>query len=115
MLKNVTVPFLQFVEEVRRAWLGYRAEIVDEVGLGHAHAGVSDVKDVSLLVRLDSGLAIKNPPKKPTKNGFLDFFKFLVFYENNINFSLWNRFFMNKYDINYHLFTKNSKVRYALN
>jgi len=42
------------------------------------------------------GLAIKNPPKKnlknplkkPTKNDFLDFFKFLIFYENNTNFSL---------------------------
>jgi hypothetical protein len=50
----------------------------------------------------------KNPPKKtqkthlkkPIKNvffgGFLGFFKFLIFYENNTNFSLSNRFFMNK-------------------
>ncbi len=50
----------------------------------------------------------KNPPKKtqkthlkkPTKNGFfwgfLGFFKFFIFYENNINFSVSNRFFMNK-------------------
>ena len=46
----------------------------------------------------------KNPPKKPpknhlkkpTKNGFFGFFKFLIFYENNTNFSLSNRFFMNK-------------------
>jgi hypothetical protein len=44
-----------------------------------------------------AGLALKNPPKKthpkkPTKNGFfwvfLGFFKFLIFYENNTNFSL---------------------------
>jgi len=58
-------------------------------------------------------LALKNPPKKthpkkpkkthlkkPTKNGFfwvfLGFFKFFIFYENNTNFSLSNRFFMNK-------------------
>jgi hypothetical protein len=54
---------------------------------------------------LKSGLALKNPPKKtrknppkkPTKSGFfLGFFKFLIFYENNKNFSLSNRFFMNK-------------------
>jgi hypothetical protein len=30
----------------------------------------------------------KNPPKKPTKMGFLGFFKCLIFYENNTNFSL---------------------------
>jgi hypothetical protein len=58
------------------------------------------------------GLALKNPPKKthpkkpkkkhlkkPLKMGFLGFFgffKFLIFYENNTNFSLSNRFFMNK-------------------
>jgi hypothetical protein len=43
-------------------------------------------------------VGIKNPPKKPTlKNplkmdflGFLGFFKFLIFYENNTNFSLSN-------------------------
>ncbi len=38
----------------------------------------------------------KNPPKKPIKNGFLGFFKFWIFYENNTNFSLGKRFFMNK-------------------
>jgi hypothetical protein len=60
-----------------------------------------------------AGLALKNPPKKthpkkpkkthlkkPTKNGFfwvfMGFFKFFIFYENNTNFSLSNRFFMNK-------------------
>jgi hypothetical protein len=53
LLKKITVLFLELVEEVRRAGLGYRAEIVDEVGLGHAHASVRDVKDVALLVRLD--------------------------------------------------------------
>jgi hypothetical protein len=47
------VAFLELVEEVRGARLGYRAEVVDKVGLGHTHAGVRDVKDVSLLVRLD--------------------------------------------------------------
>jgi hypothetical protein len=61
-------------------------------------------------------LALKNPPKKthpkkpkkthlkkPTKNGFfgvfwvfLGFFKFLIFYENNTNFFLSQRFVMNK-------------------
>ncbi len=61
------VPFLELVEEVRRAWLGYGAEVVDKVGLGHAHARVRDVKDVALLVRLNPGLAIKNPPKKSTQ------------------------------------------------
>jgi hypothetical protein len=43
--------------------------------------------------RLQTGLAIKNPPKKnhlkkPTKMFFLRFFKFFIFYENNTNFSL---------------------------
>ncbi len=64
----------------------------------------------------NAGLAIKNHPKKPKKPTsknppkmfFLGFFKF--FYENNTNFSLWNRFFMNKLDINYQKI-----VRYALN
>ncbi len=53
------------------------------------------------------GLALKNPPKKTQKNPkkptlknplkwvFLVFFKFLIFYENNTNFSLSTRF-MNK-------------------
>ncbi len=55
---------------------------------------------------LQAGLAIKNPPKKthpkknppkkPLKMFFFGFIKFLIFYENNTNFSLWNRFFMNK-------------------
>jgi hypothetical protein len=57
------------------------------------------------LTSLQAGLAIKNPPKKThpkkpnqknqkkkhkktTKNVFLGFFKFLIFYENNTNFSL---------------------------
>jgi hypothetical protein len=52
-MSRCRVAFLELVEEVRRARLGYRAEVVDEVGLGHAHAGVRDVEDVSLLVRLD--------------------------------------------------------------
>jgi hypothetical protein len=34
--------------------------------------------------------------KNPIKMGFLSFFKFLIFYENNTNFSLSTRFFMNK-------------------
>jgi hypothetical protein len=46
----------------------------------------------------------KNPPKKAQKNhlknpikmGFLSFFLFLIFYENNTNFSLSNILFMNK-------------------
>ncbi len=63
------------------------------------------------------GLALKNPPKKthpkkPTQKtqkthlkkttksvflgGFFGFFKIFYFYENNKNFSLSNRFFMNK-------------------
>jgi hypothetical protein len=46
-------------------------------------------------VYVEAGLAIKNhpktPPKKTLKIGFLGsfgFFKFLIFYENNTNFSL---------------------------
>jgi hypothetical protein len=38
----------------------------------------------------------KKPPKKPTKNVFFCVFLFFIFYENNRNFSLSNRFFMNK-------------------
>jgi hypothetical protein len=30
----------------------------------------------------------KNPPKKTSKNVFFGFFNFLIFYENNTNFSL---------------------------
>jgi hypothetical protein len=42
---------------------------------------------------IQAGLALKNPPKKnhlknSLKMGFLGFFKFLIFYENNTNFSL---------------------------
>jgi hypothetical protein len=54
--------------------------------------------DVSPCARIGN----KNPPKKthlkkPTKNVFdLGFFKFFIFYENNTNFSVCNRFFMNK-------------------
>ena len=48
-----TTRLLQLVEEVRCAGLGNRAEVVDEVRLGHADAGVGNVKDVSLLVGLD--------------------------------------------------------------
>ncbi len=63
---------------------------------------------VILLLLLLPGLAIKNPSKKPKKTHlkkplkmfffrvFLGFLKFLIFYENNTNFSLWNRFFTNK-------------------
>jgi hypothetical protein len=48
---------------------------------------------ISVLVRNKAGLPIKNPHKKtnvknPLKMGFLGFFKFLIFYENNTNFSL---------------------------
>jgi hypothetical protein len=39
----------------------------------------------------------KKPTKNPLKMGFLGFLKFLIFYKNNTNFSLLNRFFMNKY------------------
>jgi hypothetical protein len=36
-----------------------------------------------------AGLAIKKThPKKPIKMGFLGFFKFFIFYENNTKFSL---------------------------
>jgi hypothetical protein len=47
-----------------------------------------------------TGLALKNPhKKKPLKMfffvGFFGFFLFLIFYENNTNFSLSTRFFMN--------------------
>jgi hypothetical protein len=46
---------------------------------------------------LQPGLALKNPLKKTTKMFFLCFFfKFFILYENNTNFVLSNRFFMNK-------------------
>jgi valyl-tRNA synthetase len=37
---------------------------------------------------LGPGLAIKNPTKMVFFGGFFGFFKFLIFYENNSNFSL---------------------------
>ncbi len=50
------------------------------------------VKNISWAPVEHAGLALKNPPKKThPKNP-----KFLIFYENNKNFSLSNRFFMNK-------------------
>jgi hypothetical protein len=64
--------------------------------------------EVKSLGQFSTGLALKNPPKKTQKNppkkthkkwgflGFFGFFKFFIFYENNTNFSLSNRFFMNK-------------------
>ncbi len=70
---------------------------------------------------LEAGLAIiknppkkkqNNPPKKPTKNVFLGFFKFLIFYDTN--FSLWNRFFYEQ--IRHKLsFIYKKILRYALN
>ncbi len=39
---------------------------------------------------------LKKPTKKFFWGVFLGFFKFFIFYENNTNFSLSNRFFMNK-------------------
>jgi hypothetical protein len=51
----------------------------------------------TFLAHVKAGLAIKKPPKKTTLKNPL------------------KMFFMNKKDINYHLFAKNSKVPYALN
>jgi hypothetical protein len=49
---------------------------------------------------LEPRLAIKKPTqknlKKPTKNVFFGVLKFLIFYENNTNFSFRKKFFMNK-------------------
>jgi hypothetical protein len=53
---------------------------------------------------MSTRVGIKKPtqknPKNPLKMGFFGFFgfffKFYIFYENNTNFSLSNRFFMNK-------------------
>jgi hypothetical protein len=41
-----------------------------------------------LTVPVEAGLAIKNPPKKPTKNVSFWLFELLVFYENNANLTL---------------------------
>ncbi len=60
--------------------------------------------------RPSARVANKKPTQKNPKNPLKVFFSFLIFYENNTNFSLWNRFFMNKWDIKYYLFTKNSKA-----
>ncbi len=45
--------------------------------------------------------------------GFLGFLKFLISYENNTNFSL-SQFFMNKKELNYHLFTKKQKDMHSI-
>jgi len=65
------------------------------VAAGDAHLyGAAPRVDLLVNAHLEPGLAIKNPPKKthlkkPTKNVFLwGFLKFLIFYENNTNFSL---------------------------
>ncbi len=82
------------------AAVGGQFVLVQVAGLEEAFA--ARVADGAALVRMrpgNSGLAIKNPPKKltqknppkkPTKNGFfwfLIFFNF-IFYENNTIFSL---------------------------
>ena len=93
---------------------------------GEQHAGVSGppagTARAGRLLRGDIPHADRRHPppgrvgnKKPTKKNplkmffvfvFCFLFNFLIFYEHNTKFSLWNRFFMNKEDINYHLFTK---------
>jgi hypothetical protein len=87
-----------------------------EVAGPHVGAGTGQVHVHALHLQqlprhLPPGLAIKTHPKKttqtnpkkPSKNplkmfflGFFGFLKFLIFYENNTNFSLWNRFEQNK-------------------
>jgi hypothetical protein len=76
---------------------GVSARLLAAIGRPGVESGVALAAD-----HLVAGLPIKNPPKKTQKkaikNGFLGFFgsKFLIFYKNNTNFPLWNRFFMNK-------------------
>jgi hypothetical protein len=96
---------------VRGVWAESQyVEVIKQMLLG-------SLTDAHYDVRFQAGFAIKNPPKKTTndlKNPlkmffcccFFCFLKFLIFYENNTTFSLWNRFFVNKLDIKYHLFTK---------
>jgi hypothetical protein len=64
------------------------------IAAGDAHLyGAAPGVDLLVNAHLEPGLAIKNPPKnthlkKTTKNVFFGFFKFLIFCENNTNFSL---------------------------
>jgi hypothetical protein len=76
------------------------ARLLAAIGRPGVEPGVALAAD-----HLVAGLPIKNPPKKtpkkppkkPTKNVFFGGGGFIVFfYENNTNFSLWTRFFMNK-------------------
>jgi hypothetical protein len=68
----------------------------------HAHGPITGFKSNVIRVGIKKPTqknppqkTLKNPPKKPTKNVFLGFFglfKFFIFYENNTNISLSNRF-----------------------
>ncbi len=91
-------------------WIWIRIKAV-KIWRERRKKNVSKKRPIALLKPLQSRVGIKKPTqkshpkkhlKKPTKNvffgGFLFwvFFKFFIFYENNTNFSLSNRFFMNK-------------------
>jgi hypothetical protein len=61
------------------------------------------IEDTVRTLHFRIRVGIKKPTQKNPKKwvflvffGFLGFFKFYIFYENNTNFSLSNRFFMNK-------------------
>jgi hypothetical protein len=82
--------FIRLESDVGDAGVHHEAEQVEnEVGMAAQVEKGGVALPPELLV---AGLAIKNhpkkTPKKPTKNGFFGFFKFLIFYENNTNFSL---------------------------
>jgi hypothetical protein len=67
-------------------------KVEDLIVGGEDVVGCAHMTDV-LVALLLAGLAIKkptqkNPPKNPLKMFFLGFINFLIFYENNTNFSL---------------------------
>jgi hypothetical protein len=109
--------------ELQESNVNLKLTLVDTVGYGDqinkedSFRSILDYIDSQFEAFLQAGLALKDPLKKtpkkhlkkPTKNVFFwvfIFFYFKILYENNTNFSLSNKFFMNNLVINYHLFTK---------
>ncbi len=98
VLERVDSLHLEFAKRAApfNNWLdGTREDLVD-MFIVHTLDEIQGLIDAH--AQFKAGLAIKNLPKKthlkkPTKNVFLGgvflvFFKFLIFYENNTNFSL---------------------------
>ncbi len=109
--KRLWNPGIDSEEPTPPAFVAWRGGTTNKVDVPASQAGnrfLSSLKGLQICRVGIKKPTQKNPPKKPQKNPpkkthykwvfwvSLFFFKFLIFYENNTNFSLSNRFFMNK-------------------